>query len=143
MKKMISLFLVVMMLFAGTTSISAMEKPVSESTISISPRTAHVENYEYNFQNYVLTPRQYVMTNGGISIRIESCNNLPNHTVTYELVRNGGRTGMTQTVPLVNGSFVSWGELQSGYYQIRITSTKADLDTHSYCYLKLRVIFGD
>lgn len=74
------------------------------------------------------------MSNGGISIFINSTTSFPNETISFELFHNGNRTGKIKSVPLQSGQYVSWGDFPAGNYEIRITSSKADYYNNVYLF---------
>lgn len=140
-KKIICLFLITFLAYGSITKTSALEN----DTI-IDPRYGNNISYEYHFCNFQTTPasiESIIGSNGGISITVNPNVSNANYTMSFELVRNGSRTGNIKTVPMVKGKFVSWGDLPSGKYQIRITSSYADYYQNKYATGTINVYFGD
>lgn len=141
MKKILRLCLVPLMALMSSSNLFAMEtQPITQESEGL---TANPVTYNVSFSNYKLTPKEYVMSNGGISIFINSTTSFPNETISFELFHNGNRTGKIKSVPLQSGQYVSWGDFPAGNYEIRITSSKADYYNNVYVSATLRVIYGN
>lgn len=145
MKKLLCLGLISLITLMSSSNLSAMERQptVQEPETLITSRVANSVTYNVNFCNYQLTPKEYVMSKGGISVFIKSTTTYPNETMSFELVLNGSRTGKIKTVPLQSGQYVSWGDLPAGNYRIRVTSSKASYYNNVYVSATLRIIYGD
>lgn len=146
MKKIVCACLACLLSFGMISNTYALENLSSSQQPNISTRTANTVTYSYSFSNYYETPASissYVPNKGGISITLYPDTNMPKETMTFELVRDGTRTGKEKTVAMTSGKFVSWGELPSGKYSIRLTSSYADIYSGRKVYGQIRVIFGD
>ena len=87
MKKILRLCLVPLMALMSSSNLFAMEtQPITQESEGL---TANSVIYNVSFSNYKLTPKEYVMSNGGISIFINSTTSFPNETISFELFHNG------------------------------------------------------
>lgn len=142
MKKIILIITTILTLLCPN-NLYAITNSSSKDNEYISSKVANTITYNLEFCNYQLTPAEYVMSNGGISIFIKSTTSAPGETISFELVHNNSRTGKIKTVPLQANQYVSWGELPAGNYKIRVTSSKASYYENIYVYATIRVIYGD
>ena len=91
MKKILRLCLVPLMALMSSSNLFAMEtQPITQESEGL---TVNSVTYNVSFSNYKLTPKEYVMSNGGISIFINSTPSFPNESISFELFHNGNRTG--------------------------------------------------